>query len=114
MQATPGKGVAAARDGNAEPLDPNGRSYPDTTPLAVERGKRYRIAFSNMSMMDHPMHLHGHVFELASVDGVPTRGVRKDTIAVRPMMGVPRSTLSPTTRRRSSFTVTTSYTWMAA
>jgi FtsP/CotA-like multicopper oxidase with cupredoxin domain len=37
----------------------NGRSYPNATPLAVERGKRYRIAFSNMSMMEHPMHLHG-------------------------------------------------------
>ncbi len=58
----------------------NGRSFPDTTPLAFERGKRYRIAFSNMSMMEHPMHLHGHVLKLASVDGVPTSGVRKDTV----------------------------------
>jgi len=65
----------------------NGQSYPKTTPLTVERGKRYRIAFSNMSMMEHPMHVHGHVFELASVDGVSTSGVRKDTIVVRPMMG---------------------------
>jgi len=46
-----------------------------------------QIAFRNMSMMEHPMHLHGHVFELASVDGVPTRGVRNDTIVVSPMMG---------------------------
>ena len=65
----------------------NGQSYPKTTPLTVERGKRYRIAFSNMSMMEHPMHVHGHVFELASVDGVSTSGIRKDTIVVRPMMG---------------------------
>jgi FtsP/CotA-like multicopper oxidase with cupredoxin domain len=65
----------------------NGRSAPNTAPLIVEHGKRYRIAFSNMSSMEHPMHLHGHVFELASVDGVPTSGVRKDTVVVRPMMG---------------------------
>lgn len=65
----------------------NGHSYPKTTPLTVERGKRYRIALRNMSMMEHPMHVHGHVFELVSVDGVSTSGVRKDTIVVRPMMG---------------------------
>jgi FtsP/CotA-like multicopper oxidase with cupredoxin domain len=65
----------------------NGRTYPDTTPLAVERGKRYRIAIGNMSLMEHPMHLHGHTFELVSVDGVATSGIRKDTIVVRPMMG---------------------------
>lgn len=65
----------------------NGLSYPHTVPLTVERGKRYRIAFSNMSMMEHPMHLHGHVFELASIDGVPTAGVRKDSIVISSMMG---------------------------
>jgi len=65
----------------------NGRTYPETTPLAVEHGKRYRIAIGNMSTMEHPMHLHGHVFELVSVDGVATSGIRKDTIVVRPMMG---------------------------
>lgn len=31
------------------------------------------------------MHLHGYVFELTSIDGVPTSGVRKDTVVVRPM-----------------------------
>ncbi len=65
----------------------NGRSYPETTPLAVERGKRYRLTIGNMSMMEHPIHLHGHIFELVSVDGIATSGVRKDTIVVRPMMG---------------------------
>lgn len=63
----------------------NGKSYPNTTPLEVEHGKRYRIGFRNMSMMEHPMHLHGHIFQLASVDGEATSGVRKDTVVVRPM-----------------------------
>lgn len=63
----------------------NGLAFPNSTPLMVERGKRYRIAFQNMSMMEHPMHLHGHIFELTSVDGIPTSGVRKDTVVVRPM-----------------------------
>ncbi len=29
-------------------------------PILIEPGKRYRIIFTNNSMMDHPMHLHGH------------------------------------------------------
>lgn len=65
----------------------NGRSYPKAAPITVARGKRYRIAFRNMSMMEHPMHLHGHVFELASVDGISASGVLKDVVVVRPMMG---------------------------
>ena len=65
----------------------NGHSYADAVPIVVTKGKRYRIGFSNMSMTEHPMHLHGHLFELASVDGVPTSGVFKDVVVVRPMMG---------------------------
>jgi FtsP/CotA-like multicopper oxidase with cupredoxin domain len=40
-----------------------------------------------MSMMEHPMHLHGHGFELIAVDGVATSGIIKDTVTVRPMGG---------------------------
>ncbi len=29
-------------------------------PIIIEPGKRYRLIFVNDSMMDHPMHLHGH------------------------------------------------------
>ena len=65
----------------------NGRRFPNTTPLRVREGGHYLIHFTNMSMMEHPMHLHGHRFELVSVDGVAMSGVRKDTIVVRPMMG---------------------------
>ncbi len=65
----------------------NGEVYPHTTPIDVVEGSEYRIRFSNMSMMEHPMHLHGHGFELISVDGVATSGVTKDTVTVRPMGG---------------------------
>jgi multicopper oxidase len=60
----------------------NGRRYPDTEDLRVERGQRVRIEYSNMSMMMHPMHLHGHFFEV-EVPGRP----RKDTVLVPPHMG---------------------------
>ncbi len=66
----------------------NGKLYPHTDELLVSEGRAYRVRFENHSMMEHPMHLHGHGFELASVDGVATAGIIKDTVTVRPMGGV--------------------------
>jgi FtsP/CotA-like multicopper oxidase with cupredoxin domain len=57
----------------------NGRTFPDTEPLPVAAGERIRLRFANMSMMFHPMHVHGHTFALAG------SGVRKDTVIVPPM-----------------------------
>ncbi len=65
----------------------NGQTYPDTPRIEVRQGKTYLIRFSNMSMMEHPMHMLGNDFELARVDGIPTSGIRKDVVVVRPMMG---------------------------
>ncbi len=60
----------------------NGKTFPDSEPLAVREGERVRLRFSNHSMMFHPMHVHGHTF--AVVDG----GARKDTVIVRPMQSL--------------------------
>lgn len=60
----------------------NGRRYPQTEDLRIDRGERVRLEYSNMSMMPHPMHLHGQFFELA-VPGRP----RKDTVLVPAHMG---------------------------
>ncbi|KTD19217.1 multicopper oxidase domain-containing protein [Legionella jordanis] len=38
-------------------------------PILIEPGKRYRIIFTNNSMMRHPMHLHGHWFILRNGHG---------------------------------------------
>ena len=57
----------------------NGKTFPDSDPLAVEKGERVRLRFANASMMFHPMHVHGHTFALAG------GGPRKDTVIVRPM-----------------------------
>ena len=64
----------------------NGHSYDDTRPLTIEQGQRARLTFTNMTMMWHPMHLHGHTFQIVNADG--TRGPRKDTAIVRPMDSV--------------------------
>lgn len=41
----------------------------EAEPVLIEPGKRYRITFTNESMMHHPMHLHGHFFILRNGHG---------------------------------------------
>lgn len=60
----------------------NGQRYPESESLEIAHGERVRLEYFNMSMMPHPMHLHGHFFEL-DLRGRP----RKDTVLVSPMMG---------------------------
>ncbi|HEV2524570.1 MAG TPA: multicopper oxidase domain-containing protein [Gammaproteobacteria bacterium] len=40
----------------------NGLPEYNTMPILIEPGKRYRIIYTNNSMMRHPMHIHGHWF----------------------------------------------------
>src|SRR5216683_5996044 len=63
----------------------NGRSYPDTPPIDVKVGQRIRLRLFNMSMEDHPMHLHGHTFQVVAVNGRSVDGPLKDTITLRHM-----------------------------
>jgi FtsP/CotA-like multicopper oxidase with cupredoxin domain len=59
----------------------NGKSWPNTNPLfTTQTGKRYRLAMTNKSGDNHPVHLHRHTFEVTKVGDKPTAGVMKDTI----------------------------------
>jgi FtsP/CotA-like multicopper oxidase with cupredoxin domain len=60
----------------------NGKSWPDSDPLLVKRGKRYRLVLHNLSSDMHPIHLHRHSFELTSFLGKPISGVVKDVFAL--------------------------------
>ena len=61
----------------------NGRSYPDTETVTLQRGQRYRLVFKNQSKEDHPLHLHRHLFEVATQYAKDkSRGIRKDTVLV--------------------------------
>jgi FtsP/CotA-like multicopper oxidase with cupredoxin domain len=62
----------------------NGKEFPKTDPIRVSANDRYRLIFDNQSDEAHPVHLHRHTFELCKVEGVPTSGVRKDVVVVRP------------------------------
>jgi FtsP/CotA-like multicopper oxidase with cupredoxin domain len=61
----------------------NGRHFADMESLTITQGQRATLTFNNMSMMWHPMHLHGHTFQVVKPDG--GQGARKDTVIVRPM-----------------------------
>ncbi len=63
----------------------NGKAYREHTALDVSAGQRIRLRFVNKTMMFHPMHLHGHTFQIVTADGT---GARKDTAIVLPMRTV--------------------------
>ena len=47
----------------------NGRIYPGADPLVVKKGERVRIRFANLSMDNHPIHLHGFAFTVTGSGG---------------------------------------------
>ena len=47
----------------------NSRVWPGTDPLVVKKDDRVRISLGNLSMDSHPIHIHGHKFELVGTDG---------------------------------------------
>ena len=51
-------------------------------PIAFRLNERVRVNLINDTMMPHPIHLHGHFFELVSGD--PGSRVRKHTVNVLP------------------------------
>ncbi|WP_433455760.1 multicopper oxidase family protein [Streptomyces sp. CA-142005] len=60
----------------------NGKRFdmnnPTANPILVRQGERVRLDFVNKTTMWHPMHLHGHTYQLG------TGGPRKDTTIVLP------------------------------
>jgi FtsP/CotA-like multicopper oxidase with cupredoxin domain len=52
--------------------------------LSAKPGERVEISIMNMSMMAHPMHLHGHHFQVTGIDGVTISGALRDTVLVPP------------------------------
>lgn len=47
----------------------NGVPEAKASPILIVPGQRYRLVFTNASMMHHPMHLHGHFFILRNGHG---------------------------------------------
>jgi multicopper oxidase len=53
-------------------------SRPGAPQFLLAEGQRVRVIFANTTTMYHPMHIHGHTFQLGPA------GPRKDTAIVRP------------------------------
>jgi FtsP/CotA-like multicopper oxidase with cupredoxin domain len=56
--------------------------------LAVRSGERAEVTMFNMSMMSHPMHLHGHHFQVVAIDGRRFSGAVRDTVHIPPHRAV--------------------------
>jgi FtsP/CotA-like multicopper oxidase with cupredoxin domain len=65
----------------------DGEMWPHITPLMVRQGQRVEFELVNRTMMAHPIHLHGHAFQVVAIDGRPIQGAVRDTVLVMPGPG---------------------------
>ena len=66
----------------------DGQTWKTHKPINAVSGERVELMFHNMSMMGHPMHLHGHAFQVVNVNGRALNGAMRDTVHVPPMAQV--------------------------
>lgn len=65
----------------------NGKTFPNTDSIQVKKGDKVKVRLVNNSASDnHPMHLHGHFFQVLSKNGKPLEGspIVKDTLNLKP------------------------------
>lgn len=77
-------------DGSMSPYEwtIDGRGWGNHAPIVAKSGERVELMFHNMSMMGHPMHLHGHAFQVVGVNARRLSGAVRDTVYVPPMASV--------------------------
>jgi FtsP/CotA-like multicopper oxidase with cupredoxin domain len=66
----------------------DGREWEDRRSLSVRAGQRVEVLLRNESMMAHPMHLHGHHFQIVAIDGRAFTGAIRDTVWIPPHRSV--------------------------
>ena len=68
----------------------NGHAFDTENPgtekaqVHVKRGQRVALAFVNETGMSHPMHLHGHSFQVVDINGKAFQGALRDSVLVPP------------------------------
>ncbi len=60
----------------------NGQAHGQHRPLSVKSGERVQMTFVNPTGMMHPMHLHGHHFQVVGFNGRRIDGAMRDTVIV--------------------------------
>ncbi len=65
----------------------NSKIFPATDPLIVKTGDRVRIRLANLSMDEHPIHIHGHFMWVTATDGgkIPLSARWPETTALIPV-----------------------------
>lgn len=56
----------------------------DVPPLPISKGERVELVIENKTLMPHPMHLHGHAFQVVQINGKRLRGAVRDSVLVTP------------------------------
>ncbi|WP_162415771.1 multicopper oxidase domain-containing protein [Cyclobacterium roseum] len=64
----------------------NGVPLSEADKISIEKGQVVQITLNNLTMMHHPMHLHGHFFRVINKNG--DRSPLKHTVNVPPMQSV--------------------------
>jgi FtsP/CotA-like multicopper oxidase with cupredoxin domain len=64
----------------------NDQVWPNVDRPVIKKGQRVVIEMRNRTMMAHPMHLHGHHFQVIELGGAALAGAVRDTVLV-PAMG---------------------------
>jgi FtsP/CotA-like multicopper oxidase with cupredoxin domain len=62
----------------------NGKPSMHDVLFNVREGERYEILMHNLTSMAHPMHLHGHYFNVVAINGLRFNGALRDTVLVPP------------------------------
>ncbi len=60
----------------------NGQQWPEVERPVLREGQRVVIEMKNQTMMSHPMHLHGHSFQVMAINGQALAGAVRDTVLV--------------------------------
>jgi len=66
----------------------DGRPYADRVPIDVATGQRVELTPRNQTMISHPMHLHGHHFQVVGLGQARLSGAVRDTVIVPPLESV--------------------------
>jgi FtsP/CotA-like multicopper oxidase with cupredoxin domain len=61
---------------------------PQVPPLPLANGERVALVMTNSTGMPHPMHLHGHRFQVVEIGGMRFSGAVRDTVRVPPAQRV--------------------------
>ena len=60
----------------------DGIPYPQHPPLPLKQGERVELSYQNTTMMAHPIHLHGHSYQVVGIGGRRFQGAVRDTVLV--------------------------------